>query len=215
MNPTRLVPRIPALLWPRVSALFDEAMALPEGDCTAWLAALSTAQPDVAPHVQHLLRAHGSPRTLPGPEGELLAAALGAGVRPLAAGQLVGVYRLIEPLGEGGRASVRVAEQQRGAEQGLQRRVALKLPYAGLETPAVVAQRFAQERDLLATLEHPHIARLYDADSLLRLPIFLSKRHFNPRIHTDRIPACRGRGKGFQWNVDAQTRPLPGPASGV
>ena len=43
------------------------------------------------------------------------------------------------------------------------RRVALKLPQAGIEAPTAMARRFESERDLLAGLEHPHIARLYDA----------------------------------------------------
>jgi serine/threonine protein kinase len=71
----------------------------------------------------------------------------------------VGPYRLIRPLGEGGMAEVWLAERADGA---FKREVALKLPM--LASPRQdLARRFARERDILAALEHPHIARLYDA----------------------------------------------------
>ena len=74
-------------------------------------------------------------------------------------GARVGPYELIRLLGAGGMAEVWLARRADGA---FKREVALKLPMlarlqAGLEV------RFARERDILASLEHPHIARLYDA----------------------------------------------------
>ncbi len=73
--------------------------------------------------------------------------------------QTVGDYRLLRELGHGGMGSVWLAERIDGVPK---RTVALKLPHAGPATPALV-ERFARERDILASLEHPHIARLYDA----------------------------------------------------
>jgi eukaryotic-like serine/threonine-protein kinase len=154
---------IPASLWPQVSALFDEVLERPAAERAAWLEALTLTQPAVALQLRGLLTAHESQAPLSIIDGELMAAALGARVTTLRAGDLIGVYRLVEPLGEGGMASVWAADQQRESTQGVQRRVALKLPHTGLEAPAAMAQRFAQERDLLAALEHPYIARLYDA----------------------------------------------------
>ena len=156
MNPT---PRIPPDLWPLVSALFDEATDLPPAQRSAWLLALDTAQPAAAPHVRRLLQLHATTDTLATPGGGLLAAALGAQAPSHLAGQAVGTYRLQAPLGQGGMAAVWSAQQT----QGVLRQVALKLPHAGLEPPAAMARRFEQERDLLASLEHTHIARLYDA----------------------------------------------------
>src|SRR5688500_12826750 len=75
-----------------------------------------------------------------------------------AAGDTVGPYRLISELGSGGMGTVWLAERIDGA---LQRQVALKLPRTGLAHG--LAQRMARERDILAALEHPRIARLYDA----------------------------------------------------
>ena len=151
--------RIPLDLWPRVSALFDEALALSTTELTPWLSALDAAQPAAAPHVRQMLTAHNSALLLTPPPGELLVLALGVQLQTLAAGTEIGPYRLIEPLGQGGMATVWSAEQTRGVH----RRVALKLPHAGIETPAAMANRFERERDLLAGLEHPNIARLYDA----------------------------------------------------
>ena len=151
--------RVPPGLWPEVSKLFDDAVALPAAERAAWLAALAGDRPTVAAALQDLLAAHATADEVGTPPGELLAAALGTRVQTLAPGSEIGIYRLVAPLGEGGMAVVWEAEQL----QGVHRRVALKLPHAGLESPAAMAHRFETERDLLACLEHPHIARLYDA----------------------------------------------------
>ena len=74
-------------------------------------------------------------------------------------GTAVGPYRLTGRLGRGGMSSVWVAERIDGL---LKRRVALKLPHVSWAMPEA-ARRMARERDLLASLEHPNIARLYDA----------------------------------------------------
>lgn len=151
--------RVPPGLWPEVSALFDDALALTAAERPAWLAALAVDRPAVAAALRDLLAAHATADDIAAPTGELLAAALGAHVQTLAPGTEIGIYRLVAPLGQGGMATVWVAEQL----QGVHRRVALKLPHPGIEAPAAMAERFERERDLLAGLEHPHIARLYDA----------------------------------------------------
>jgi serine/threonine protein kinase/Tfp pilus assembly protein PilF len=71
----------------------------------------------------------------------------------------VGPYELIRPLGVGGMAQVWLARRADGA---FKRQVALKLPTL-THLRADLEQRFARERDILASLEHPHIARFYDA----------------------------------------------------
>jgi serine/threonine-protein kinase len=73
----------------------------------------------------------------------------------------VGPYCLLRLLGEGGMGQVWLAERADGT---VQRSVALKLPHPGAGAQQQrLAQRFERERDILAALEHPHIARLYDA----------------------------------------------------
>ncbi len=77
----------------------------------------------------------------------------------LAAGALCGPYRLLRLLGQGGMAEVWLAERTDGL---VKRRVALKLPSTGIHA-ARFAERSHRERDILASLVHPGIARLYDA----------------------------------------------------
>ena len=74
-------------------------------------------------------------------------------------GDLIGPYRLIRLLGEGGMAEVWLAQRADGT---IKREVALKLPRLRGDRQDL-ASRFARECDILAALEHPHIARLYDA----------------------------------------------------
>src|SRR5436190_5789643 len=78
---------------------------------------------------------------------------------PLAPGSVVGPYRLIRELGHGGMGIVWLAERADGL---LKRKVALKLPTLLVDN-GTLAERFARERDILADLTHPQIARLYDA----------------------------------------------------
>src|SRR5882724_12004244 len=70
----------------------------------------------------------------------------------------IGNYRLLEPLGSGGMGIVYRAQQT----NHIHRIVALKLIKLGMDTSEVI-RRFASERQALALLEHPGIARVYDA----------------------------------------------------
>lgn len=78
----------------------------------------------------------------------------------LGIGDVIGPYRLQKVLGEGGMGIVYEALQ----EEPIRRRVALKLIKPGLETGQVLA-RFESERRALALMDHPHIARIYEAGS--------------------------------------------------
>lgn len=84
-------------------------------------------------------------------------------------GQHIGRYKLLEVLGVGGWGSVYLAEQS----EPVHRRVALKIIRGGMETSAIVA-RFETERQALAMMDHPSIARVFDAGSTDRgLPYFV------------------------------------------
>ena len=147
--------------WRALSRLLDEALELPE---TAW-AAWCDRQQGVSAALRAALKAHLADESVGGnrlpdlPEfsaAELGLVAIEAG---FAAGAEIGPYRLIREIGCGGMGSVWLAES---ADGGLKRRLALKLPHTGLARAKLV-ERFARERDILASLEHAHIARLYDA----------------------------------------------------
>src|SRR5881392_2130152 len=69
-----------------------------------------------------------------------------------------GRYRIIESLGEGGMGAVYLAEQL----EPIRRRVALKVVKLGMDTSQVLA-RFSNERQALAMMDHPNIARIFDA----------------------------------------------------
>jgi non-specific serine/threonine protein kinase/serine/threonine-protein kinase len=76
---------------------------------------------------------------------------------------VIGPYRLLELIGEGGMGEVWLAEQK----QPVRRRVAIKLIKAGMDTREVVT-RFESERQALALMDHPAIAKVFDAGSTLR-----------------------------------------------
>src|ERR1700679_205200 len=77
-----------------------------------------------------------------------------------AAGTVLGSYHLIQVVGQGGMGEVWLAEQT----HPVQRRVAIKLIKAGMDTREVVA-RFESERQALALMDHPAIAKVFDAGS--------------------------------------------------
>jgi len=74
------------------------------------------------------------------------------------AGSIIGHFKILEKIGEGGCSVVSMAEQQ----EPIRRRVALKIIKPGMDTKAVIA-RFEQERQALALMDHPSIARVLDA----------------------------------------------------
>jgi tRNA A-37 threonylcarbamoyl transferase component Bud32/tetratricopeptide (TPR) repeat protein len=73
-------------------------------------------------------------------------------------GTVIGRYKLLEKLGEGGFGAVYVAEQK----EPVKRRVALKIIKLGMDTKQVIA-RFEAERQALALMDHPNIAKVFDA----------------------------------------------------
>jgi serine/threonine protein kinase len=108
--------------------------------------------------VNELLRAHeqmgsihcGVRRGLMGIDGE--------DVHSEGPGAKIGAYKLLEQIGEGGFGVVYLAEQERP----IKRRVALKIIKPGMDTRQVIA-RFEAERQALAMMDHPNIAKVLDA----------------------------------------------------
>ena len=141
--------------WNRAKELFDAALGVPAAERADYVASQTRGDPALRREVEELLAAHEL-RGLgveSGGAGQLLAQL--DGEQP---GARIGPYRLLERIGEGGFGLVWMAEQ----DQPLRRQVALKVLKAGLDSKQVIA-RFEAERQALALMEHPSIARVFDA----------------------------------------------------
>jgi eukaryotic-like serine/threonine-protein kinase len=145
--------------------LLQQLLDLPQADRATWIDTLPESQQTFAPYLRASLNTSDATA---GTHGVETADFLGAlpnyreiskGTADPVAGEQVGPYKLIRPLGEGGMGSVWLAERIDGA---LRREVALKLPHRDLLDRGLAA-RMRRERDILAALNHNHIARLYDA----------------------------------------------------
>jgi tetratricopeptide (TPR) repeat protein len=109
-------------------------------------------------------------------------------------GTRIGRYKLVQKIGEGGCGVVYMAEQ----EEPVRRRVALKIIKLGMETKSVIA-RFEAERQALAMMDHPNIARVFDAGATdrgspyfvmelvrgVRITKYCDKNHLNIRQRLD------------------------------
>jgi eukaryotic-like serine/threonine-protein kinase len=148
---------ITAADWKRLSPLLDVALDLAPADRAAWLATLPPEHADLRGPLAEML----SKRLVETDEflNRLPAFSAAPVALNLGPGSVVGPYRLLRELGQGGTSSVWLAEL---ADGSIKRTVALKLPHLGLVDRGI-EQRIAREREILAGLEHPHIARLYDA----------------------------------------------------
>jgi len=156
--------------WVTLRRLLDDALAQPPNARVTWVDSLAPDYAAFQPRLRALLshEAAGAGAlpldTLPKIETAQFLAERGRGAATDAgdaerAGDAIGPYRLVRLLGEGGMGAVWLAERT----DLLQKRpVALKLPRTAWRG-ARLAERLAREREILATLNHPNIARLYDA----------------------------------------------------
>jgi serine/threonine protein kinase len=148
----------------REAALFALAVEKPVGERAAFLQAVCGDDHALRHRLEALLAAHEQPAALVGeddgkPTVPATMRAETADEPPdEAVGQTLGRYKLLERVGEGGCGVVYVAEQT----EPVRRRVALKVIKLGMDTQQVVA-RFEAERQALAMMDHPNIAKVLDA----------------------------------------------------
>jgi tetratricopeptide (TPR) repeat protein len=147
--------------WATLSRLLDEALDV-EGDARErWLEELAPAHAGYKDKLRALLRHDAGMETRGFRDvfPELVEAPGDLSFPAVAPGTMVGPYVVEAEIGRGGMG---VVWRARRSDGGIKRPVALKLPHSGLHGHDPI-ERFESERDILAELAHPNIARLYDA----------------------------------------------------
>ena len=138
----------------------DRLLSADEAARDAAMQSLATSDPELHARLARMLSGALSPEQYASDRAPVLAgfARVLDTTRSLASGDVLAGYRLKRELGQGGMSVVWLAERADGV---VKRQVALKMPLFCYW--AADMERFARERDALAALTHPHIARLYDA----------------------------------------------------
>ena len=145
--------------WDEVEPLLDRALDLRPEERDAFLDAACAGDQDLRSRIEALLRADQQAGTfLDTPALEQSAPLVAALYEDPLAGRQIGAYRIVREAGRGGMGLVYLAER---ADGQFQQRVALKLIKRGMDSDAIL-QRFLHERQILARLQHPNVARLLD-----------------------------------------------------
>jgi serine/threonine protein kinase/tetratricopeptide (TPR) repeat protein len=142
----------------REENIFAGALAVPEGEQPRFLDEACGGDAELRRRVEALLKAHGAAGTfMEAPAGPHLSDPVPPGAAE-AMGTRIGRYKLLQKIGEGGCGVVWMALQ----EEPVRRYVALKIIKLGMDTREVIA-RFDAERQALAMMDHPSIAKILDA----------------------------------------------------
>jgi serine/threonine-protein kinase len=164
-------------------AIFEAALDREDPEQrSAYLNQACGADQPLRHHIEGLLKAHemlGSFLAAP-PPAPTAAVDEPITERP---GTVIGPYKLMEQIGEGGMGLVFVAEQQ----QPVRRKVALKVIKPGMDTRQVIA-RFEAERQALALMDHPNIAKVLDGGTTGGEPGVLTPGPQNPPVYTSGSP---------------------------
>ena len=144
--------------WERVKALFIEAVALEGAARAHYLAQLAESDPSISGEIASLLAAHEAPNALLDRAAVSFLPALDLATGDRWSGRRLGAYVITGLVGRGGMGEVYSA---RRADAEYEQQVAIKVVRAGYDT-AYMLDRFRTERQILANLDHPNIARLLD-----------------------------------------------------
>ena len=153
--------------WQQIDTLFAKALDRPADERSAFLRHACGNDPDLYRAVSQLLDEMDAAAHLLGESVTDFAAPLmpeleadlrAEDVADVSVDHRIGPYRIVGPIGRGGMGTVYLAER---ADDQYRQQVALKLVRKGMDTQEIV-HRFRYERQILASLEHPGIARLYD-----------------------------------------------------
>ncbi|MGH7554688.1 MAG: serine/threonine-protein kinase, partial [Longimicrobiales bacterium] len=144
--------------WRRVEEIFHAVAELPASERTTFLDRECEADAELRAEVESLLAADTTESSLVKSVIENEAEHLATERDQSVIGQHIGPYRVIREIGQGGMGTVYLAARD---DQQFEKEVALKLVRLGMDTEFLV-KRFRQERQILALLEHPNIARLLE-----------------------------------------------------
>jgi len=146
-------------LWRQIDPLLTDALDQEDGARESWLQSLELTQPQLAPLLRQMLANHDRAVRVREMETAPRLTSTPPVTSDFSPGQRIGAFALIRILGRGGMGEVWLARQ---ADGRVERDVALKLPTTYLHGE-VWRERFRRERNILAKLTHPNIARLFDA----------------------------------------------------
>ncbi len=188
--------RTPAERFPRLRELFHELVDLPAGEREERLAGLSPEDGELVPSLRELLAAADAPEdpiaaALSGAEHELEPGPEASGL----IGRRIGPWEVVRWIGHGGMGSVFLARRADGA---FVQEVALKLIRPGFASRQLL-RRFRDERQVLASLAHPHIARLLDGGATEDGLPYLVMEHVEGETLEEH---CAARGLGLDERVD-------------
>lgn len=146
--------------WEKLNRIFAGALELAPTQQVAYLADVCGDNKDLLREAEAILAASNRAASQDFLEADAFAAgakilAVGS-VDDVTVGKIIGNYKIIKEIGRGGMGAIYLAERE-----DFQHRVALKVIKRGMDTDEIV-RRFEQEREVLATLNHPNIARLLD-----------------------------------------------------
>jgi WD40 repeat protein/serine/threonine protein kinase len=142
-----------------VESIFFAALEKPSSqERAAFLQAACGNDVDLRKHIERMLADHPKAAGFLSAPAPAMAATIDEPPITESPGTVIGPYKLMEQIGEGGMGLVFVAEQQ----QPVRRKVALKIIKPGMDSRDVIA-RFEAERQALALMDHPHIAKVLDA----------------------------------------------------
>src|SRR5581483_10934206 len=174
----------------QIREIFDQAVELPPAQRGTFLAEACSSSSDLLAAVESLLHAYDR-------AGQFLAdpsiPVARLGIIEFPAGSKIGPYTLLQVIGEGGYGTVYLAQQ----DLPLRRRVALKIVKAGMDTKQVLA-RFDLERQALAMMDHPNIARVFDAGTTETGRPFFVMELVNGLPITD---FCRKHNVSLSWRL--------------
>src|ERR1700733_5357269 len=160
----------------RVEAIFHEAFAVPLDARAELVAALTNGDSDLAAEVHSLLKASAAEET-----ESASRSTLSADPKSAAEARRIGPYQVDSLLGRGGMGAVYLAHR---ADGHFEEKVAIKLIDLPLATD-VFRERFRQERQILAGLQHPYIARLLDGGVTQNGDLYLAMEYVDGvPIHT-------------------------------